>query len=80
MELYDHDFQQDTPKEVTVRVKDVVWSDACYEGAGRTIRNKMETCKAPAILVSSGEHKIVACNAAWRTLCGYGSEAIGKEP
>ena len=33
-----------------------------------------------AILVSSGEHKIVACNAAWRTLCGYGSEAIGKEP
>ena len=43
-----------------------------------SLRRKMGSC-GPAILVNR-EHKIVGCNQAWRSLCGYGAEAIGRSP
>ena len=34
----------------------------------------------PCILVDARSEKIVSYNSAWRSLCGFGAEALGKSP
>jgi len=68
---------------VTITDELVMWRASDRMLAGSTIQKKLAAARGPAILTeSAAPYRIVACNHAWRELCGFGADRnpIGSTP
>jgi hypothetical protein len=59
----------------------IEWLTRELDAVPIAVRKKMAAATGPAVLCSAqSPHNIIATNAFWRKLCGFGSEALGKSP
>lgn len=66
---------------ITERVGEVEWLSSEIRPKTLRLCNILAETKEPAILTSaSAPFHIVATNRAWREMCGFGTDAIGKTP
>jgi len=69
-----------TTTTITIDQQQVMWMAKETKDVDQKVRNAMGA-NTPAILVgAAAPHHIVACNQAWRDLCGFGKEALGQKP